>query len=131
MGTHDDWAAAWGLGTPLLPHGPWVLLPCWAHPCVYVAFGLRRAGTIPATHLETPGAWLIALEPRQMGLLSRPKINGSCVRIQFCLVLHQDPRFPDPRILIIIIICFINIISFIIINISNKIINKIQRKYYY
>jgi hypothetical protein len=76
---------------------------------------------MPAFHLGTPGAWVIALEPREMGPLSRPKINGSCVRTQFCWVLHQDPRFLDPRIL--------NIIIFIIINIINKIINKFQRKY--
>jgi hypothetical protein len=51
-------------------------------------------------HLGTLGAWVMAL----------------------------DPRFLDPRILNIIV-CFRNIIIFIIINIINKIINKFERKY--
>jgi hypothetical protein len=106
------------------------LLPlCWAHHYAH-PYEPRWVGTMPAPHLETPDAWLIALEPREMGLSSRSKINGSCVRTQFCWVLHQNPRFLDPRILNIIIY-FINIIIFIIINIINKIINKFQRKYYY
>jgi hypothetical protein len=53
-------------------------------------------------HLETPGAWAMALGLRFLGL----------------------------RILNIII-CFRNIIIFIIINIINEIINKFEMKYYY
>jgi len=44
-------------------------------------------------------------------------------------VMALDPRFLDPKILNIIV-CFKNIIIFIIINIINKIINKFERRYY-
>jgi len=57
-------------------------------------------------------------------------INGSSVRTQFYWVLYQDSMFMSPQILNIIIF-FRNIISFIIINIINKIINKFERKNYY
>jgi hypothetical protein len=40
------------------------------------------------------------------------------------------PRFLCPKILNIIV-CFRNIIIFIIINFINEIINKFERKYYY
>ena len=83
-----------------------------------------------APHLVTSGAWIIALDPRGMGPVLGPTINGSCVRTQFYWVLHQNSKFLGPRILNIII-CFRNIIIFIIINIINKIINKFERKYYY
>jgi len=81
-------------------------------------------------HLGTYGTWVMALDPRGMGPASGPKINESCVTIQLYWILHQDPRFLDPTILNIIM-CFRNIIIFIIINIINKIINKFERKYYY
>ena len=54
---------------------------------------------MPVPHLGTPNAWVRAL----------------------------DPRFLNPKILNVI--CFRNIIIFIIINIINKIINKFERKY--
>jgi len=65
-----------------------------------------------------------------LGHGARPKRKGSGVTIQFYWILHQDPRFLGPTILNIIM-CFRNIIIFIIINIINKIINKFERKYYY
>jgi hypothetical protein len=49
-------------------------------------------------------------------------MNGSNVRTHLLLDPYQDSRFLGPRILNIII-CFRNIIIFIIINIINKIIN--------
>ena len=122
------------------------LLPvCGADPSAHVALGLqpvfwqtmRTCGAWAAlgvsharVHLGTHGTWVMALDPRGRGPASGPKINGSCVTIQFYWILHQDPRFLGPTILNIIM-CFRNIIIFIIINIINKIINKFERKYYY
>ena len=54
-----------------------------------------------------------------MGLASGPN---------YYWIVHQDSRFLGLKILNIII-CFKNIIIFIIINIINTIINKFQRKY--
>jgi len=54
------WALDSMLGTLLLSRGAWV------------ALGMSML----APHLSTPGAWVIPLDPRGMGLVSRPKING-------------------------------------------------------
>ena len=66
------------------------------HPSAHMMLGLRWEGAMFVLYLGTPGAWVMAL----------------------------DLRFLDPRILNIIV-CFRNIIIFIIINIINKIINKL------
>jgi len=123
----------------------WVMPQCWAHPCTTWRLGcLPRLGTPQHTrgawaslvvahavpHFRTPSAWVMTLDPRKMGLASRPTINRSSVRTQFYWVLHQEPRFRGSRILHIIF-CFRNIIIFIIIIILNKIINKFHIKYYY
>jgi hypothetical protein len=99
----------------------------WAPYSVHMALGIRWQWPTPAPHFSTPNAWVMALDPRGMGLTSRPPINKSSIKTQFYWVLYQEPRFHDPRILNIIF-CFRNIIIFIIITIFNKIINKFHRK---
>jgi hypothetical protein len=101
------------------------LRPCWAHPAH--TWHLGCGGLAP---LGTSGGWVMAPDSREMNRASGPMINGSSIRTQFYWVLYQDSMFMRPRILNIII-CFRNIISFIIINIINKIINKFEIKNYY
>jgi hypothetical protein len=52
--------------------------PTWRH----LALGLHWAWAMPVPHMGRPGAWVMALEPRGMGLALGPKLNGSYVRTQ-------------------------------------------------
>jgi hypothetical protein len=114
------YAQPWALG--LLA---WVLAPQRIH---------SARASLGGSHARAPlgDTWHLSHDtgPKGLGPESGPMINEYCVRTQFYWILHQNPRFLNLRILNIII-CFINIIIFIIINIINKIINNFERKYYY
>jgi septum formation inhibitor-activating ATPase MinD len=83
------------------------------------------------TPLRTSGVWAPC-----MGVGRPHSIRGAWVALRVSYaratlwIMVLDPRFLGLRILNIII-CFKNIIIFIIINLINKIINNFERKYYY
>ena len=136
----DDPAYTWRIGSCLsawhTPAHMWCL-GCLtggqAHLSAHVALGLPAWGL--GTYQRTSGAWAAlgvthSRAPRGMVTASGPTMNGSSVRTQLLLGSPSRPKVLGPRILNIII-CFRNIIIFIIINIINKIINFCQRKYQY
>ena len=161
VGTRGAWAPARGLGTPPMhtwrlgyasvsgtpqrTRGAWAPTSVLGTPCAQVVLRLPAFGL--GTPKRTRGAWAALVKPwsrpigdkwcfghgyrlKGNGLGVRTHDQWSSVRTQFYWVLHQNSTFLGHRILKIII-CFRNIIIFIIINIINKIIYKFERKYYY
>jgi hypothetical protein len=149
-----------GWAHPLCTHGAGDMPQCWAHPAHRLRLGsylsaghtMRTGGAWAAClWVGHPQAhtWRLgyAVKPwsrpngdkgcfdhgyklKRNGSGVRTHDQWSSVRTQFYWVLHQDSTFLGSRILNIII-CFRNIIIFIMINIINKIIYKFERKYYY
>jgi len=47
---------------------------------------------MPVPHLGTPDAWVVQPDPREIGVASGPKINGSRVRTQLLLGPPSIPK---------------------------------------
>jgi len=111
--TRGTWALASILDTPLRTCGTWASV------------------SVLGTPLRTHGAWALCMGGgHPQGTISAWVALRVSHAHATLWVMVLDRRFFGPRILNIII-CFINIIIFIIIHMVNKIINKFERKYYY
>jgi len=113
--TLSVWAPASLLGTSLHTHCPWAACLGPGHTPAHT-WCLGCAGHV---HARAPlgHTW-------RLGHAAESKGNGPGITTQVQWVVRKD-------LILNIIICFRNIIIFIIINIINKIINKFQIKYYY
>jgi hypothetical protein len=143
--THGAWVAACERDRSQRTRGAWAatcVLADYAHTW---CLGSRLCAGHTLAHM-----WRLGCSEREscpyplkntwrLGHGAGPKRNGSGIRTQDQWVLRNDPillgsssklMVLGPKILNIIM-CFRNIIIFIIINIINKIINKFERKYYY